>query len=308
MAISGISGQIKSMGCPRISIVTPSLNQGKFLAATLESVLEQGYPALEYLVMDGGSADSSIELIKQRESELSFWRSEPDRGQAAAINEGFSRSSGEILGWLNSDDLYTPGTFPQVAATLGPVSDQPVVMYGGCELFHNVRDSREIRPALPFDSEMLQVTDYLDQPSVFWTRAAWDLVGPLDESLHYAFDWDWFLRAARSCQFICSDKVLSRYRIHSEHKSGTGGAERWSELVEVVRRHAPGRVTDHYEYLTNHPIAHWWLNKRMRFAQALARVLPKNWADMVATAASPPFWRVPKGIEPKVIWQISGIR
>ena len=111
------------MGCPRISVVTPSFNQGKFLGATFESVLGQGYPALEYLVMDGGSEDNSVEVIKQREAELSFWRSGPDRGQAAAINEGFSRCSGQILGWLNSDDLYTPRTFSEVEATLGMISD-----------------------------------------------------------------------------------------------------------------------------------------------------------------------------------------
>jgi len=296
------------MDCPQISVVTPSYNQGKFLGATLESVLGQGYPALEYLVMDGGSKDNSVEVIRKRESELHFWRSERDRGQAAAINEGFARCSGVIFGWLNSDDLYTPETFSEVAAILGRISNQPVVMYGGCELFNDSKRSCEVRPAVPFDSELLRVTDYLDQPSVFWTRAAWELVGPLDESLHYAFDWDWFLRAARSCKFIRSGRVFSRYRIHSEHKSGVGGRERWMELVEVAKRHSSDRVTDHYEYLTNHPIAHWWLNKRMRLAQALGKVLTKNLADLLATSASPPFWRLPKGIEPEVIWQISGIR
>jgi glycosyltransferase involved in cell wall biosynthesis len=296
------------MDCPRISIVTPSFNQGKFLAATLESVLGQGYPALEYLVMDGGSKDQSVEVIKQRAPELTFWRSGSDRGQAAAINEGFSRSSGAILGWLNSDDLYTPGALSEAVAILGSTPDQPIVMYGSCELFHDGKSSREIRLAAPFDAELLRVTDYLDQPSVFWTRAAWNLVGPLDESLHYAFDWDWFLRATRSCRFIRSDQVLSRYRVHSEHKSGTGGSERWKELVEVVKRHSSGRVMDHYRFLTERSIARWWLNKRMRFAQMLARVFPENLAGIVATAASPPFWRLPKEIERQVLWQISGIR
>jgi glycosyltransferase involved in cell wall biosynthesis len=296
------------MDCPRISIVTPSFNQGKFLAAALESVLGQGYPALEYLVMDGGSKDQSVEVIKQRAPELTFWRSGSDRGQAAAINEGFSRSSGAILGWLNSDDLYTPGALSEAVAILGSTPDQPIVMYGSCELFHDGKSSREIRLAAPFDAELLRVTDYLDQPSVFWTRAAWNLVGPLDESLHYAFDWDWFLRATRSCRFIRSDQVLSRYRVHSEHKSGTGGSERWKELVEVVKRHSSGRVMDHYRFLTERSIAHWWLNKRMRFAQMLARVFPENLAGIVATAASPPFWRLPKEIERQVLWQISGIR
>jgi glycosyltransferase involved in cell wall biosynthesis len=271
-------------------------------------VLGQGYPALDYVVMDGGSTDNSVDIIKQRESELSFWRSEPDRGQAAAINEGFARSSGAILAWLNSDDLYTPEAFSEVAAVLGQICDQPVVMYGGCELIHEPESSREVRSALPFDPGLLQVTDYLDQPSVFWTRAAWELVGPLDESLHYAFDWDWFLRAARSCRFLRSDKVLSRYRIHSAHKSGTGGEKRWRELVEVAKRHSSTRVMDHYRYLTEHPIAHWWLNKRMRLAQIFRRTLPWNLAGSLATGASPPFWHLPKGIDPQVLWKISGIR
>jgi len=296
------------MDCPQISVVTPSYNQGKFLGATLESVLGQGYPALEYLVMDGGSEDHSVEVIRQRESELRFWRSGPDRGQAAAINEGFARCSGVIFGWLNSDDLYTPGTFSEVAAILGQISDQPVVMYGGCELFNDSERSGQVRPAIPFDLELLRVTDYLDQPSVFWTRAAWELVGPLAEALHYAFDWDWFLRAATLCKFIRSDHVFSRYRIHPEHKSGVGGRERWMELVEVAKRHSSDRVKDHYRFLTEHPAAHWWLNKRMRFALALGKLLPKNLADVLATVVSPPFWRLPKGIEPEVLWQISGIR
>jgi glycosyltransferase involved in cell wall biosynthesis len=296
------------MGCPRISIVTPSFNQGKFLAATLESVLGQSYSTLEYVVMDGGSADNSAEVIKQRASELTFWRSERDRGQAAAINEGFARCSGVILGWLNSDDVYIPETFSRVAALLGPIFDQPAVLYGGCELFHDAKGTREIRPALPFDSEMLQITDYFDQPSVFWTRTAWEMIGPLDESLHYAFDWDWFLRAANSCRFIRSDHALARYRIHSEHKSRTGGEKRWTELVEVVKRHSPHWVTDHYRFLTDHPIARWWLNKRMRFAQALGKILPAQAAGILATGASPPFWRLPKGIDPEILWLISGIR
>jgi glycosyltransferase involved in cell wall biosynthesis len=296
------------VSCPRISIVTPSFNQGKFLSATLESVLGQNYPALEYFVMDGGSEDHSVELIKQRESELTFWRSGPDRGQAAAINEGFSRSSGAIFGWVNSDDLYAPGAFSEVVTNLGKLIDKPVVIYGGCELFHHITGKLELRPAFPFDFELLQVTDYLDQPSVFWTRAAWDLVGPLDESLRYAFDWDWFLRAARSCKFIRSDKLLSRYRIHSEHKSSTGGAQRWKELVEVVRRHSPQWVMEHYRFLTDHPLAYWWLNKRMRLAEAFERIFPANLANILATGASPPFWRVPKGIDRKVLWLISGIR
>jgi glycosyltransferase involved in cell wall biosynthesis len=296
------------MDCPKISIVTPSLNQGKFLRAALESVLGQRYPALEYLVMDGGSEDDSVGIIRRRESELNFWRSKRDRGQAAAINEGFARCSGAILGWLNSDDLYLPDTFSHVAAILGPIADQPVIVYGGCTILDDAKNADEIRAALPFDPEMLQISDYLDQPSVFWTRAAWELTGPLDESLHYAFDWDWFLRAVNSCRFIRSDQVLSQYRIHAGHKSGSGGGKRWNELMEVVRRHSSERVMDHYRFLTTHPVVHWWLNKRMRLAQIFGRTLPKNLADILATGASPPFWHLPRDIDREVLWKISGIR
>jgi glycosyltransferase involved in cell wall biosynthesis len=296
------------MDCPPISVVTPSYNQGKFLGATLDSVLRQGYIRLEYIVMDGGSTDNSIDLIIQRESQLAFWRSLRDGGQAAAINEGFARSSGTILGWLNSDDLYTPESFSHVAAVLGPLAEQPIVLYGGCELFHDGKSSHQTRPALQFDPGLLQITDYFDQPAVFWTRAAWDLVGPLDESLRYAFDWDWFLRAAKTCKFVLSDRVLARYRLHAKQKTGTGGTQRWAELVEVVRRHSPRQVLDHYLFLTDHPTTHWWLNKRMRLAQMFGYILPPMVAETLATAASPPLWRLPKEIDRQILWLISGIR
>jgi glycosyltransferase involved in cell wall biosynthesis len=296
------------MGCPRISIVTPSFNQGKFLGATLESVLRQKYPELEYLVLDGGSEDNSVDLIKRYEPELAFWRSQRDRGQAAAINEGFARSSGTILGWLNSDDLYSPDALSHVAALLGPLAEQPYVLYGGCELFRDGKSSHKTRPAFQFDPEALQITDYFDQPAVFWTRVAWDEVGPLDESLRYAFDWDWFLRAAKTCKFLPSEWVLARYRLHPKQKTGTGGMRRWTELVDVVRRHSPKQVLDHYLFLTDHPTAHWWLNKRMRLAEMIGDILPRNAAETLATAVSPPFWRLPKEIDPQILWLISGIR
>jgi glycosyltransferase involved in cell wall biosynthesis len=301
------SKQTVSMSLPRVSVITPSYNQGRFIEETIRSVTRQRYPNLEFSVFDGGSTDGTVDILKRHSAELSFWRSEKDGGQAAAINEGFRRATGEILCWLNSDDLHLPSTLKTVADLLQESLDQPVIVYGGCELFHDRTHKVELRPAMPFSRELLEVCDYFDQPSVFWTRKAWDVVEPLDEKLHYAFDWEWLLRASRTCRFIASDAVLSRYRIHDAHKSRTGGTKRWIELCDVVRRHSSPTVATHYEFLQRNDVAHWWLNKRMRVFLSLKGSL-RGFADPVANLLSPPFWFVPAGIRRSLLWQISGIR
>ena len=296
------------MADPLISIVTPSFHQGRYLGETLDSILGQGYPSLDFIVMDGGSADESVDVIRARQERLAFWRSQPDHGQAAAINEGFGRARGVIFGWLNSDDLQLNGTLRTVANLLGGCVGEPVVLYGGCELFRDKGSVIERRSAVAFDLSRLQITDFLDQPSVFFTRAAWERVGPLDESLHYAFDWEWFLRAAKVCRFVRCDQILSRYRIHSQHKTGTGGLRRWEEMSEVVRRHSPDEVVRHYQYLLACPDTRWWLNKRMRLAQLFRRILPDGLSGVLGTLCAPPFWLVPHGISRATLWEISGIR
>jgi GT2 family glycosyltransferase len=258
--------------------------------------------------MDGGSTDESVTVIRAREKQLTYWRSEPDHGQPEAINQGFQRARGATLGWLNSDDVYVSDTLRTVADALAECDDEAVVFYGACELFQDRGTSTELRAAVPFDRERLQVTDFIDQPSVFFTRAAWERVGPLDESLHYAFDWDWFLRAAKCCRFQRCDKVLSRYRIHSQHKTGSGGLRRWEEMSEVVRRHSSDEVVRHYQYLLACPDARWWLNKRMRLAQLFRRFLPAPASDALGTICAPPFWLLPDGISRATLWEISGIR
>jgi len=301
------SKQTVSMSLPRVSVITPSYNQGRFIEETIRSVTRQRYPNLEFSVFDGGSTDGTVDILKRHSAELSFWRSEKDGGQAAAINEGFRRATGEILCWLNSDDLHLAKTLSIVADALRESIDQPVIFYGGCELFDDRTRKVEMRPALVFDPVLLETVDFFDQPSVFWTRKAWDAVGPLDEKLHFGFDWEWLLRAAKICRFIRSDAVLSRYRIHSGHKSGTGGARRWVELCDVVRRHSPPVVISHYEFLRRNDAARWWLNKRMRLFLCMEKVL-HGFSDPVANLLSPPFWFLPSGIQRNVLWQISGIR
>ncbi|MBV8214461.1 MAG: glycosyltransferase [Verrucomicrobia bacterium] len=296
------------MADPAISIVTPSFNQGRYLGETIDSILDQAYPSLDYIVMDGGSADQSVDVIRARQERLAFWRSHPDHGQAAAINEGFARARGAIFGWLNSDDLHMNGTLHIVADMLTGCVEEAVVLYGSCELFRDNGSVIERRSAVPFDLNRLQITDFLDQPSVFFTRAAWERVGPLDDSLHYAFDWEWFLRASKVCRFLQCDKILSRYRIHAQHKTGTGGLRRWEEMSEVVRRHSPEEVVRHYQYLLACPDARWWLNKRMRLAQLFQQIFSDTIGGAMGTVCAPPFWHLPEGISRAMLWEISGIR
>jgi glycosyltransferase involved in cell wall biosynthesis len=223
---------------PRISIVTPSFNQGQFLEDTILSVIGQHYPNLEYIVLDGGSSDNSIEIIKKYEKHLAYWVSEKDNGQSSAINRGFNMASGDILAWLNSDDMYLPGTLAYVASHFDLT--QPQVVFGNCLHINEENFKWAWGSDVKGDHETkdLLLTDYIIQPSCFFGRAAWQQVGLLDESLVYGFDWEWFIRAKKAgVNFQPIERYLSVYRIHGAHKSGTGGERRFDELARIYGKH-----------------------------------------------------------------------
>jgi glycosyltransferase involved in cell wall biosynthesis len=230
---------------PLISIVIPSFNQGKYIEQTIHSILGQQYPNLEIIVIDGGSTDETPNILEKYKDVFSYWVSEPDNGQAHAINKGFRQAKGSILAWLNTDDVYLPCTLLRVSQIFEN-KQEPTLVYGGCLYF--IENQRKALNCLApeFNAEKLTYEDYIVQPSTFWSRSLWEKVGELNESYHYALDWDWFLRATKICNFIPFQDCLSVYRGHREHKSGTGGMKRAHEIVEVVETYASTEWRDTY--------------------------------------------------------------
>ena len=220
---------------PKISVITPSFNQEQFIEQTILSVISQGYPRLEYIIMDGGSTDNSVEIIKKYEKHLTHWQSKKDTGQAAAINEGFSIATGEILCWLNSDDAYMPGIFRKIAQLFSD-NNAAEIIFGNCLHFNDqskkTRGSDVVKAHQRFE---LSLCDYIIQPSTFFTRSAWLQTGLLNEKLHFTFDWDWFIRAQKSSVRLTPiQEYFSLYRIHDTHKSGAGGNKRAAELKQIA--------------------------------------------------------------------------
>lgn len=223
---------------PAISVVVPSYNQSVFLEQALRSVLDQDYPEVECIVMDGGSTDGSREIIEKYDDDLAYWESEPDDGQAHAINRGWRISSGSVLGWLNSDDVLEPGALTAVGRAFAH-SPSPRVVYGDCRVLDRSGRERRIERPAGYDVRRLLLGKSLPQPSVFLHRSLVGEVGELDESLRYALDWDFFLRALLRCpqervRYLA--RCLSGSRVYEGTKTRTGLAEKGDERREVLAR------------------------------------------------------------------------
>ncbi|MBA4066392.1 MAG: glycosyltransferase [Isosphaera sp.] len=228
---------------PPISIVTPSYNQGRFLEATIRSVLGQGYPRLEYVVQDGGSRDESAAVIERYRDRLAHAESRRDNGQGHAINLGFARAPrGEIMAYLNSDDLLLPGALNYVAAYFA-AHPRVDVVYG-----HRVivdEDGMEVgRWVLPGHSDrMLAWADYVPQETMFWRRRVWDKVGgAIDESFRFALDWDLLLRFREAgARFVRLPRFLGAFRVHATQKTSADLASAGTPEMARLRRRVHGR-------------------------------------------------------------------
>lgn len=225
---------------PMISVVIPSLNQGQYIEETIFSVFGQQYPNLEIIVIDGGSTDNTVEILENYSSKLSYWHSRKDNGQADAINQGMNLSSGDILCWLNSDDMYLPGTLLDIGKRFYRSVDKYHLVYGAAVTINQIDGKLDggAQTAAPFDAFKLTYFDYIVQPSSFWTRKLWYKTGELNTTYNYVLDWEWFIRASRITQFEYVPKFYSVYRFHPFHKSSNGGAERRKEIFNVIKSYS----------------------------------------------------------------------
>ena len=224
---------------PRITVVTPSYNQAKFLEATIRSVLDQGYPNLEYIVMDGGSTDGSLEIIRRYEKHLAGWVSEKDGGAADAIAKGFSRATGTILAYLNSDDLYLPGSLHAIGEAMrDPAVD---VAYGNTYWIDSGGAILGERRQTPFARMGYLYGGFdLQQPATFWTRDLYLKCGGIDPSYLFAFDMDLFVRfAKRKARFKHVNKFVASFRIHPQSKSSNDFAICERELRRLREAYLP---------------------------------------------------------------------
>lgn len=225
---------------PKITIITPSFNQGRFLEATIRSVLSQDYPNLEYIIIDGGSSDDSVSIIQRYESQLAYWVSEPDRGQAHAINKGLSKATGEIVAWLNSDDLYLPGALQFVGTLFAQFPEchwlaGKLLKFGGAE-------SSLFTPIAPAAlAEWLEFNP-VGQPNAFWRRSLTTRHGALDENYRYCMDYEFWLRLAMAGEKCCiTEHPLAAFRLHSSSKT-VAEANGFEKELEQIRSRCLDRL------------------------------------------------------------------
>lgn len=235
----------KDVRAPTISIITPSLNQSDFIELTIKSVLSQGYKNLEFIVMDGGSTDQTIDILKKYEQHLT-WFSEPDEGQTHAINKGLLKASGDIVAYLNSDDIYLPGTIHKVAEAFMQ-NPEIVCVAGRCGMINesgaSIRDFVTMYKDFWMrigSKSVLFVLNYISQPAVFWRRYVIDEIGLLDEKLEYSMDYEYWLRISDKYPIFNLQEVLADFRLHERSKSTLFFISQFEEELEVAKRYASG--------------------------------------------------------------------
>ncbi len=229
---------------PRISIVTPSFNQARFLEDTITSVLSQGYPNLEYLILDGGSTDGSVDIIRRHAGRLAYWASEPDRGQADAIAKGFGRATGEILAYLNSDDVLLPGALARVAGAFTQ-RPRPDLVFGHVMIVDaEGRPLGERRLCRMGWYDFLGPGNCLAQPATFWTRRVYDAAGGIDPAFYYQMDLDFYIRVVRAGGRLRHVRApLANIRMHPDGKMAKAERIRREELALLQARYlAPGAL------------------------------------------------------------------
>lgn len=271
---------------PTISIVTPSYAQGRFIERTLYSVLTQNYPALEYFVQDGGSTDETVEILRRYQGQLAGWTSEPDDGQADAINRAFAHTTGDIMAWINADDMLLPGALSYVARYFEthPAAD---VVYGNRILIDDTDGQIGLWVLPKHDDHVLTLVDYVPQETLFWRRSIWDAAGGgLDPTFGYALDWDLLLRFREAgATIVRLPRFLGAFRVHPDQKTSAEDVLGATECARL-RTRVHGRpvtteeiVAELRPYMRRHVFAHLW--------QILVARLPRRRTPLQTAPSAP---------------------
>jgi glycosyltransferase involved in cell wall biosynthesis len=272
----------------KISIVTPSLNQGKFIEENIQSILNQDYPNFEHIIIDGGSSDGTVDVLKKYPHVK--WISEPDRGQAHALNKGLRMAQGEVIGWLNADDCYFPGTFVSVVRNM----DRTL---GRCVIMGDVQITDELGRAIQVVRNTPRKLDQLlrfwhpeygafHQPGLFFFKEILDQVGFLDESLYFALDYDLWLRVIQKYDFHRVESTFATYRLHGASKSGRGWDAFKPECERVSKRYVKA-------LLPRQQIAYFLYYSA--YKAQLGRCLPRKLRKRMGLPKSKPKQREPTG-------------
>ncbi len=241
---------------PLVSVVTPSYNQARYIESTMLSVLNQDYDSIEYIIIDGGSSDGTKEILKRYAHSLAYWVSEPDNGQTHAINKGLQKAKGEILAYLNSDDVYWTNNVIGRVVTLFNQNPSVDFVYGDSCILN--AENKYVRPIRHpgFDKQRLfsDARYFISQPSVFFRKRVIDNIGLFDESFHFKMDREFYIRAVKSSAFLYCPELFSGFRTHAEAKSNPNNARLCrNEWHRIQAKHGiPRNIKSELYYLLNH--------------------------------------------------------
>lgn len=228
---------------PLVSVLTPSYNQGRFLEETIRSVFSQDYPNLEYLIVDGGSTDGSVEMIQRYAGRLAWWVSEPDQGQTDALNKGFAHARGEILAWINSDDTYLPGAITHAVESLN-LHPEAALVYGDANLTDEQGNIIGRFPSRQTDLQhLLRGSVHIPQQTTFFWARFWQQVSPLDPSFQFAMDYDLWVRLAKLASLVYSPHLMANFRLHRGGKSLIMDDRCYPEMLRVYQRERGDRIS-----------------------------------------------------------------